>query len=1046
VAKPTRILTAFGEDLDSLLKRAGGTTLREYADQCSISYKYLSQLRTQTRRKPGRLYPDLLKPFTRLGLLDIDEGHRLSMRHRGRLLSLPECRELFPDTPEEEILRTFRRASESEFQPVTDMRPNNKTGQRTIPDSLPRAPLFRKVFVGRQTELNALKLAFDSATVGEPSLVMVSGEAGIGKTTLCRQLSSYVASRGGIIFVGHCNESESSSLPYMAFVELLRPYILGRKTTELARELGDGARYMARIIPEVAAKLGIRIKVGKDPVVEKYRLFQAITDFLARIAEVKPLLLVLEDLHGANHGTLEILQHVPRNFDHKKILIVGTYRDMEVNRDHPLSMVLAELRRLPSFSHLRLHGLNVDEVSRMLSGIFGRDTPQEVSAAVHERTEGNPLFVEEVAHYFMEEGLIGDNGELKRVILILAAGMKIPAGLRSFIAMHLSSLNEQCRQTLSVAAVIGREFRPDILEKVTDMPPEQLIQTIREAIEAAVVEERTRMGVVFYRFMHAFFRQTLYEGMMAPRRIRLHQQTARVLEGLYMSHPQEYAAEMAEHFSQSTEPEDLEKAVFYSEMAAQQASGLFAYRDAAKLLEQAIRLQRILDPNGATKICDLQLQLCDNLLEIPDTGPIYGLVAPEAYSLAESLGDSQRAVRACRAALFALWTEQGSRAYNAPRWGEWAGRVDRWAIPETIERVLADWAGGMTKSVQGDSKTARRLWMRSYALASRLNDPLILSLTGIVHIICLSAPQHIAQRLRVAWKLWEKLRPALTVRSAFHLLVYIGDTFLSAGEREPAEEVFSVLRDIAFKSGNARIGFDSMSMGLVFSVIDGRLEESIGIAEGILARSQEVGIPSSGDFAGVALVRLSTYVGLPVQLVLSRIPPMLARSSELIGLAYSDDVEQARKFLESLLSFRFKLGGDAFAYYDVAILEAAVLIGHKKAAEFAFRRFNGKGVITSGIYWPTCIARHLGGAAALLGRYDQARRQYEEAVRICTGMRFRPELALSRFQLAELLLEHYPGEKQKALEHLNFANKEFLEMKMRPNLERALRYKAQLSE
>jgi tetratricopeptide (TPR) repeat protein len=128
-------------------------------------------------------------------------------------------------------------------------------------------------------------------------------------------------------------------------------------------------------------------------------------------------------------------------------------------------------------------------------------------------------------------------------------------------------------------------------------------------------------------------------------------------------------------------------------------------------------------------------------------------------------------------------------------------------------------------------------------------------------------------------------------------------------------------------------------------------------------------------------------------------------------------------------------------WVDALFLEAAVIIGHRQSAGLLLKRLNVPGLYTTGQSFPTCITRHLGGAAALLCRYDEARQHYQEAIRVCTEMPFRPELALTRLQLAELLLEHYPAEKKEALEHLDFAIKEFREMKMQPSLERALRHK-----
>jgi tetratricopeptide (TPR) repeat protein len=148
--------------------------------------------------------------------------------------------------------------------------------------------------------------------------------------------------------------------------------------------------------------------------------------------------------------------------------------------------------------------------------------------------------------------------------------------------------------------------------------------------------------------------------------------------------------------------------------------------------------------------------------------------------------------------------------------------------------------------------------------------------------------------------------------------------------------------------------------------------------------------------------------------------------------------------LEQMVVARPGIGSaedETMVWFDITWLEAAVLAGHRKAAELLLHRLAGSNSKTSGLWLTTCTARHLGGAAALLGRYDEARKYYQEAIKVCTEMRFRPELALTRLQLAELLLEHYPDEKKEALEHLDFAIKEFQDMKMQPSLERALRHK-----
>ena len=323
-----------------------------------------------------------------------------------------------------------------------------------------------------------------------------------------------------------------------------------------------------------------------------------------------------------------------RNLAGKRVLLIGTYRDIEVDRAHPLSASLAELRRLPHFGRVLLRGLNADEVRRMLASITGQEVPWGLAEAVHRQTEGNPLFVQEVVRYLAEDKAItrGEGGKWQ-VTRDTPIEMRIPDGLRDVIGKRLSSLSEGCNKVLSVAAVIGRDFRLEPLQKVANVPDEELYKALTEARKAAVVEERMGVGAtVNYRFAHAFFRQTLYEEIIAPRRIRLHQQVARSLEEIYKNRLEEHAAELAEHFSNSSDLADLKKAVSYGEMAAKRAVDVYAYGEAIRLLEQAIKVQEILDPDDKAKLCDLTLALGDARLYAAECRHILDIEAPRALS------------------------------------------------------------------------------------------------------------------------------------------------------------------------------------------------------------------------------------------------------------------------------------------------------------------------------------------------------------------------------------------------------------------------------
>jgi tetratricopeptide (TPR) repeat protein/ribosomal protein L40E len=903
-------------------------------------------------------------------------------------------------------------------------------------------PLYRRVFVGREPELKQLQTAFDGAMSGQGALVMVMGEPGIGKTALCEQLSTYVTLRGGRTLVGHCYEEGSLSLPYLAFVEAMRSYVLSRETKDLREELGTGATDVARIVSEIREKLKVKPRPQKDPEEERYRLMQAVTSFLTNAASVQPLLIVLEDLHDADKGTLDMLTHVSRHLSGTRLLIVGTYRDIEVDRSHPLSAALAELRRVATYNRVILRGLNADEVRRMLESITRETVPWRLAEAVHRQTEGNPLFVQEVVRFLSEEGLITRKEGRWRPTKETPLEMNIPEGLRDVIGKRLSLLSKECNQLLSVASVIGREFQLEVLQKVTGLSDEELFKAIEEAKKTAVIEERAGFGAaVTYRFAHAFFRQTLYEETIAPRRIRLHQQVARALEEIYAKKIEEHAAELAEHFSHSSDTADLKKAVSYGEMAAKRATDVYAYGEAVRLLEQAIKVQEILDPGDKTKRCDLLLTLCDILLLAAELKRVEETEAPAALSLAESMADENRASKACISAIYAISFQLIA---NYPPFYEWAEKLDRYARPGTIGRAYADCAQATQKLSIGDVKTADRLFNEALAIARSLGTPDDYWITTFFFLGRNQVPQLTAKRTQLAEELWATPHHELKLVS-YTVLDRVADVFLALGQRKRAEEVTAELRKHATRSGFWAFEISADSQEGCYLLMDGRFTEAREKAERARSRAEAVGNPGFGLLFWVVIEnRAKLYLGLVDDNLLNahRMPNVEGQLCLL--LTHMGKNDEALTLLGKYVVNRPGIGSyedRAWTFNDAGFLEAAVLLGHRRAAELLLNRFKNSGLITNGFWHPTCIPRHLGGAAALLGRYDEARRYYQEAIKVCTEMPFRPELALTRLQLAELLLEHYPNEKKEALEHLDFAIKEFREMKMQPSLERALRHK-----
>jgi len=914
-------------------------------------------------------------------------------------------------------------------------------------------PLYRRVFVGREAELRQLQSAFDAAASGQGSLIMVVGEPGIGKTALCEQLATYVALRNGQVLVGHCYEEGSLSLPYLAFVEALRNYAQACDVSRLREELGSGAPDVARIVSEIRERLRIEPRPKGDPQEERYRLLQAVSDFLGSAAAAKPLLIVLEDLHSADRGTLEMLEHVARNLGDKRLLLVGTYRDIEVDRTHPLSAALAELRRLPHFGRVLLRGLNADEVRRMLSGIAGQDVPWGLAEAVHRQTEGNPLFVQEVIRYLAEEGVIERTGGRWRAKSDTPVEMRIPDGLRDVIGKRLSGLSESCNKVLSVAAVIGRDFQMEVLQKVAGIGDDEIFGALEEARKAAVIEERTGAGAkVNYRFAHAFFRQTLYEETIAPRRIRLHQQVARALEEVYNNRLEQHAAELAEHFSYSSDRADLEKAVSYGEMAARRATDVYSYGEAVRLLEQALKVQEVLDPEEKLRRCNLLLSLGWARFYNHEYRHIMDNEAPAALALAEGVGDVQRACQACLLATFTISGTGMGAAYGTDEAMRWTEAFDRYASPNTVERAWADQALGGRRVAAGDIAGAWPLFRESALLAHKLGDASAFANCGGDYLwYCPPIAEYIEEARQMANEMrrfWDRADPF----SMAYGMECVGSLFLRVGERRQGEAIHREEMESARFAGMPARQYYLPYLRACYCTMDGQLEEAAKCYDDVLKVGAEMGAPLA---AAVYVVffgpRLGGYLGWGPEGLrrleqwaqaagLSVPVPAFIRAYYLVCGGEREEVVTVLSEAADHYAAEPERTRHAFGAL-VLLLETAVLAKHTRAAETLLNLLVGATYKTTGLHNPTCVARHLGGAAALLDRHEEARKHYEEAVKVCTEMKFRPELALTRLQLSELLLEHYAKERAKALEHLDFAISEFRDMKMRPWLERALRHK-----
>ncbi|MGH9173907.1 MAG: AAA family ATPase, partial [Vicinamibacterales bacterium] len=299
------------------------------------------------------------------------------------------------------------------------------------------------VFVGRETELSQLRRAVDGATGGRAGIALLAGEPGIGKTTLAEEAVTYALLRGAQPLWGRCYEWEGAPA-YWPWVQVIRAYLQERDPGRLRAEMGPGAAEIAQLVPDLREQLPDLPELPRmDGEQARYRLFESIAGFLRNATAQQPLLLILDDLHWADTPSLLLLQFVARELPQSRLLIVGTYRDVEIGRRHPLTATLAELSRGHATQRIALHGLASDDIARLIALSTGVEPEPGLVDAVERETEGNPFFVSEVVRLLVAEGGLG------RPPGAATWSVRIPESVRDVVGRRLERLSTVCNDVLA---------------------------------------------------------------------------------------------------------------------------------------------------------------------------------------------------------------------------------------------------------------------------------------------------------------------------------------------------------------------------------------------------------------------------------------------------------------------------------------------------------------------------------------------------------------------------------------------------------------------
>ena len=436
------------------------------------------------------------------------------------------------------------------------------------------ARVVSPALVGRESELSQLEDALLSALRGEGGVVVLGGEAGMGKSRLVRELGSRAERLGCVVMSGACSEAELS-LPYLPFLEAIGNYLGRQDVTPLRDRLGPAARELGQLFPQ----MGHAAPEGIDPMMSKLRLFEAIVLLLSDAARSRGALVVVEDLHWADPATRELVDYATRRLRSTRVLLLATYRTDELHRKHALLPSIQSWRRSGQAQLLEIDALDAPSVKAMVMSIFNEvEVSDEFRDFMRDRSEGNPFVLEEMLRDAIDRGDIfrTDRGWDRKAV----HEIRVPRTVRDAILHRLEGLQPVDVEVLSAASAIGLTFDVATLAAVTAKPESAVAAALDECVANQLLEEADR-PTGRYCFRHALTREAVYEDIVASRRQQLHARIAEVLE----SQPDWKAVDLAHHLLMAG---SYEQAVGMCVAAAEAALAAHAYRDAADLLERAI--------------------------------------------------------------------------------------------------------------------------------------------------------------------------------------------------------------------------------------------------------------------------------------------------------------------------------------------------------------------------------------------------------------------------------------------------------------------------
>lgn len=962
-------------------------------------------------RREGESVPIDPKPFALVAYL---------IRHRDRSVPKEELlRELWPgvvvsDAALASALRDARRALGDDGVQPRFIETRRGLGLRFIHPVEELGPAGERevtpAFVGRVGLLETLLRQLDAARAGRGQLVLLAGEAGIGKTRTAHELASQAGQRGIHVHVGSCLEEEGAP-PYHPWIQLVRDVLDGRTPASFEPSLDAGAASaLARLLLDGDS----HPKRNAGEASLRFALLDAVWRVLQAAAAQKPRLLVIDDLHRADPSSLLLLKHVAEELPNAPLMLLGAYRNDEIAADHPLARLLADLH--PAGTRIPLTGLSTAEVAELVRVTGGHDPSPELTSVIHLRTDGNPLFVEEITRALAADGTLGGADAAAH------AGRSAPEGVRQVLRQRVARLPEVTRAVLEVASVVGREFDLAVLERASRGIEPSALRAALEVASGAGLVAPVPGAVARYRFRHILMRDALYASFSASRRAALH---AAVGDAIERSDPFErdaHADALAHHFEQAILAGEATRAARWTRRAAERALERAAWEEAAELCLRALRAAEFAAARDETEGGEhVAVRARAELLVLLGRARWFGGATAEAREAFRQAAEAARAIGAAdvlaRAALGFTGRTDITPGVNRPAVALMEEALA--ALPEHELALRSELVSRLGTELYYDDDPQRSddFTRDGVALAERAGDDALLAYALSARHFALVRPEvDPATRLVLADRMVALAERsgasdvlALGLSGQFTDLLELGDGLRFEKALRAFERVAEALRQPYFR------WMLSLVQGL-HALLQGSVEDADRLAHEGFALGQRFGTPNAPGAFALQLIAVRREQGrlheleAPLQQAVRAYPDIPALRPALAAIpAEIGRREEARDAVNAI----FAAGLDGFPR-DNNWLSALGFLATACAGagepELARRVYDllapyeGRMIVVGhGISTLGAVSHHRGTLAVVLGDHDAADEHFSAA------------RALHRRMGARLLLAHTQREHARAL-------------------------------